>query len=284
MEKKDHYLAITICIIIAVIFVSSGCIEVTPPTGTKNASTYGLNQTGGNLTSGFDKNATSVANIYQDKANTTSSQTGQNPSSEKSQSSGGPEVKLPVPPVQRVVPATPMGYKGSPTAVPTILSSVQSSKRLNESIISIYKINQTFENTAIAYSYNLESPPLFIDLIFTPTMGTDIISHQKRTGDKEGDVEITVIRPLKDSWFEIRVYDKKDGSLVLKEGYGKTYSQGNKSVALRTAGSYQFDLIGHKIDAQINFTIPVPENELYLYQDVINQISDKKEESNRIPG
>jgi len=151
-----------------------------------------------------------------------------------------------------------------------------------EELVPIYTFNHSFVNDAVAYAYVLDKPPLFINLEFAPVMGEDVISYQKRTGDKEGQLEVVVKRPLKDAWFELRVYDQKDGSEILREGYGKTYSQSNKTVALRTSGSYQFDMVGNFMFANISLKVPRNLADISLMQNVNDLISTQKEESGKI--
>ncbi len=122
-----------------------------------------------------------------------------------------------------------------------------------------------------------------MDVSFEPVYGQDVISFQKRTGDKEGQIDVTVNRPLKDAWFEMIVYNMKDGSEVLREGYGKTYSQSNKTFALRTSGSYQFDMLGNKINATVKLKVPRSMADIAMYQNVSGMLSSQKEKDGKIP-
>ena len=273
-------------IIVSLIF--SGCIEVTPSSGSTNTTAYGLNKTGGNLTSSLESRTptpgpTSPDGSLSSPANSQINNTG-NQVDGADNPITGPNVKIPQAPVSRVLPATPKSYEGFPTPIPTRKPSITTQKPTNVTIVSIYKINQSFKNNATGFLYPLSRPPMTIDLKFKPEMGSDVIAFQKRTGDKEGDVKLTVVRPLKDAWFEIRVYDNQTGALISTEGYGKSYSVDNKSVVIRSAGTYQFDCLGNDITTEINFTITVPESELSQYNDIINQMTNKSAEAGKIPG
>jgi hypothetical protein len=275
MNKKERYPIIPLILTIAFLLLISGCVEVTPPTGTQNASSYALTETGGNLTSSLEKKTSSPTDTPGESGTTVN------------QTISGPDEKIPAPPVHSVVQTTPRSYEGLPTAAPTktISSALVTTSAISpgEEFVTIYEINHSFVNDAIAYAYILEKPPLYINLKFSPVMGSDVISYQKRTGDKEGQIEITVQRPLKDAWFEMRIYDEKDGSIIMKEGYGKTYSQDNKSVALRTAGSYHFDFIGNYMDANIKLNAPRSLADISQMQDVNELLQSQKENIGKIP-
>lgn len=287
MERGEKYtrtgvllLAVTIAVICAMV---CGCVEVTSPSGETNASAYGSVGSSGNLTSGLESKTPST-----ESAN--SSAQGNVSGSETSQVGGetNPGINSSdiTPPDIPVVKVTPRSLQGLPTP-----SETQSYSALNDrtaigpkaEFVTIYDINHTFSNDAVAYTYTVKNPPLYIDLKFAPEKETHVISYDKRTGDKEGLVNVTVIRPPKDAWFEMRVYDHIDGSEVLTEGYGKTYSQSNKTVVLRSSGSYQFDLLGNNVNASVILKVPISSDVLEQYQNVSSLIDTKKQETGLIP-
>lgn len=250
-----------------------GCVEVTPPSGTTGSSAYGSAGSTGNLTSG------------QDNKTPTAVPTGTGAG--KSANQVGPNEKLPTPPEAPVVRVTPRSLEGLPTPAETQSYSAmnnQSAIGPGEEFVPIYEINHSFSNDAIAYAYTVENPPLYVDLKFSPVMGNDVISYQKRTGDKEGQIDVTVNRPLKDAWFEMRVYNQNDGSEVLREGYGKTYSQSNKTVAIRTSGTFQFDFVGNFMNATVILKVPVNQTALSQYENVTGMIDTKNQAAGLVPG
>ena len=280
MGRKDQYLIISVTLFIIYALLISGCVEVTPPSGTQNASAYGSTGTGGNLTAGHDRV-------------TAGPTTGSNQANE---STNGPEGKVPPPPDAVVVQVTPRSLEGLPTSQVTQSYSAKINTAAitpGEEFVTIYAMNHSFANDAIAYAYVLENPPLYVDLLFSPKMGEDIIAHEDRLGDKGGtgtDKEKTawitekVTRPLKDAWFEIRVYNQKDGSEVLREGYGKTYSQSNKTFALRAPGSYQFDMVGNLMNATVKLKVPRSLADISMYQNVSDMVNTQKENEGKISG
>jgi hypothetical protein len=275
---------VIIILLIAGLIFSTGCVEVTPPTGTQNASAYASTGTGsGNLTENLGtRQPTQEPGADGSPAPATT----QEPQPASTQSDGiGPEEKLPSPPDVAVVQVTPRSYEGLPSPAPTEYYSARSNKSAigpGKEFVTIYEFNHSFTNDAVAYAFNLQNPPLYIDLQFSPVIGTDIISFEKRTGDKEGQIDVTVNRPLKDAWFEMRVYNQ-DGLEITREGYGKTYSQDNKTVTLRSSGSYQFDFVGNKMNATVVLKVPMSESALARYGNLTGLLADKKAESELIP-
>lgn len=266
------------------LIISTGCVEVTPPTGSQDASAYASTGSGtGNLTENLGTRQP-TPEPGSDGSSALSTPSG--PDHASSQSEGlGPEEKLPQPPDVAVVQVTPRSYEGLPSPVSTEYYIARSNKSVigpGKEFVTIYEFNHSFTNDAVAYAFNLQNPPLYIDLLFSPVMGTDIISFEKRTGDKEGQIDVTVNRPLKDAWFEMRVYNQ-DGKEITREGYGKTYSQDNKTVTLRSSGSYQFDFVGNKMDATVVLKVPMSESALARYGNLTGLIADKKAESELIP-
>ncbi len=289
MIREDHYLRYGIILLIAMFILMSGCVEVTPPTGTQNASSYGPAGTGGNLTSGLDARTPTPTPTDSSSSGPVGTQepvSGSSASQSTESNVSGPQGKIPAPPVAAVVQVTPRSYEGLPTTDPTQSYSAKTNTSVigpGKQFVNIYEINHSFSNDAVAYTYNLVTPPLYIDLEFNPVLGTDVISYQKRTGNKDGQIDVTVNRPLKDAWFEMRVYNLKDGSEVMREGFGKTYSQDNKSVSLLSSGSYQFDFVGNQMNATIILKVPMSEEALRQYQNVTGMLTNQKQESGLIP-
>jgi hypothetical protein len=281
MERGEKYtrtgvLLLAVSIIVICIMIC-GCVEVTPSSGGKNASAYGSVGSSGNMTSGLE-NKTSTGAPGNVSGSGTSQTNGENGS--------GINSNQIIPPDAPVVKVTPRSLQGLPTPSETQSYSALNNRTAigpNTEFVTIYDINHTFSNDAVAYTYTVKNPPLYVDLKIAPENETHVISYDKRTGDKEGLINVTVNRPPKDAWFEMRVYDLKDGSEVLTEGYGKTYSQSNKTVVLRASGSYQFDLLGNNVNASVILKVPVSSDALEQYQNVTSLIDTKKQEAGLMP-
>ncbi|WP_325630623.1 hypothetical protein [Methanospirillum sp.] len=288
MERGEKYtrtgvllLAVSIAVICIMI---CGCVEVTPPSGEKNASAYGSVGSSGNLTSGLESKTSTPAPANSSSAPGNVSGSGSSQAS--GDSSPGINSSQIIPPDVPVVKVTPRSLQGLPNPSETQSYSALNNRTAigpNAEFVTIYDINHTFSNDAVAYTYTVKNPPLYVDLKIAPEIETHVISYDKRTGDKEGLINVTVNRPPKDAWFEMRVYDLKDGSEVLTEGYGKTYSQSNKTVVLRSSGSYQFDLLGNNVNASVILKVPVSSDALEQYQNVTSLIDTKKQEAGLIP-
>lgn len=286
MDRRKSDIVLSAVLLILCTLIVSGCVEVTPPSGTQEASSYGPVGTGGNLTDSLDQKTPGPSPVSSQAPVVSQNPVSQVSPGSQSQGQEGPEGKIPPPPSQGIVQVTPRSMEGLPVATPTSsYSSLTENASIGpeEGFVTIYEMNHSYVNDAVAYAYTLEQPPLYVDISFEPVYGQDVISFQKRTGDKEGQIDVTVNRPLKDAWFEMIVYNMKDGSEILREGYGKTYSQSNKTFALRTSGSYQFDMLGNKINATVQLKVPRSMADIAMYQNVSGMLSSQKENEGKIP-
>lgn len=273
---SENYMKTGFLILICIIFfiILTGCVEVTPPTGEQNASAYGPG-TGGDMKKLADGQE-SEAPGDEDKKTTET----QPPDNNQE-----PSVPVPPTPNDTFVQVTPRNYEElNPDKPVSYLQYNQPISTTDRQFITVHNItNQTFFNNASAYVYDLTTPPLYIELGFNPEMITDELEVYKRTGDKEGTVTYTKVRPSQDSWFEMRVYDLKTNQEILREGYGKTYSMTNKTTAIRRAGKFQFDFMGDAISVDIAMKIPVNSSSLSMYSNVSTLIEDQKKKNSLLP-
>lgn len=275
---------VPICIqIIAILMLCAfitGCVEVTPPTGEQEASSYGpVSQGSGDM-----------KDLVKDQ-NQTMTPPVQSPSPSDQQgatepvSTSSPETPLPPVENESFVKVTPKDY--SQLKGDTQTSYLPYNRPIstdNRQFMTIYEIlNQSFMKNASAYAYHLVTPPLYIELGFYPKMVTDEQEVYKRTGDKEGTIKYTKVRPSQDAWFEMRVYDMDTNQEIIREGYGKTYSMTNKTAAIRRAGTFQFDFMGDSIAADIAMKIPVDNSTVNAFSNVSSLIEDKKIKSGLLP-
>ena len=281
MDWGDIYKKVGVILLIGCFLLICGCVEVTPPSRpSKNSSVYG--PVGSNGEWKFQEMLHQILLFIKGSNSTGNVSTGSSTTGNKS----FPDGKFPEHPSVAVVQVTPRSLEGLPVATETQSYSAKDNRSAigpDQEFVPIYQINHTFLNDAIAYAYTIDNPPLYIDLQFSPVNENHVISYEKRTGDKEGLINVTVNRPLKDAWFEMRVYNQNDGSEVLREGYGKTYSQSNKTVILRTSGAYQFDFLGNFINATVILKVPVSQDALIQYQNVTGLIDTKKQVDGLIP-
>jgi hypothetical protein len=119
----------------------------------------------------------------------------------------------------------------------------------------IYNQTIRFNYTSLAYAYNLTVPPLNIDMTMKPDYVTRQIWYENRSGTREG-VNQTVTEISPDAWFEITVRDRRNGNIVLSDGFGKQYDiRMEKRDVIRESGSYQFDLRGNGIEVAIRMQV-----------------------------
>ena len=143
------------------------------------------------------------------------------------------------------IPVTP------PTPIPMVVQN-------------IYHNVLPFQGNTVAYAYTLTDPPLTIHFDLQPRIDERTIWYESRTGtyDANGnraDVFVTVPQVSPDAWFEITVRDQASGNVVIDDGYGKTFGGGmNKTVTLRTSGSYRIEMAGDQVNATIDMDLTHP--------------------------
>ncbi len=276
--------AILILIILSVSVCLSGCVEVTPPAGQQEAQAYGpVSQGNGDmkdLITAYNQSGTPGS-----QSQIATQSPAPEPGSASPSGTSAPETVLPSAGNETFVKVTPRDYTQlKPDTQTSYLPYNRPIATDNRQFVTIYEIlNQTFVKNASAYAYHLATPPLYIELGFYPKMVTDEQEVYKRTGDKEGTIKFTKVRPSQDAWFEMRVYDTDTNQEIIREGYGKSYSLTNKTAAIRRAGTFQFDFMGDNIAADIAMKIPVDNSTVNAYSNVSNLIQDKKVKSGLLP-
>ena len=278
MKRVRVPISILIIAILMVCAFFTGCVEVTPPTGEQNASAYGpVSQGSGDM-----------KDLVKGQNQTTPVQTsGPSPQQGSTDPVSTSSPETPLPPVENgsFVKVTPKDYSQLKSDTQTsYLPYNRPISTDSRQFLTIYEIlNQSFVKNASAYAYKLVTPPLYIELGFYPKMVTDEQEVYKRTGDKEGTIKYTKVRPSQDAWFEMRVYDMDTNQEIMREGYGKTYSLTNKTAAIRRAGTFQFDFMGDSIAADIAMKIPVDSSTVNAYSNVSSLIEDQKIKSGLLP-
>jgi len=278
--KTSRTIFIVIIILLIWCTLFSGCVEVTPPSGQNNAQSYGpTSQENANI-----KNLIKDQNASSSNPNPTSA-SAQGEISKQPGGTASPEAALPLAENESFVKVTPRDYSHLKQEIPTsYLPYNRPVSTSDRQYVTIYELlNQTFANNASAYAYHLVTPPLYIEMAFYPKMAIDEQEVYKRTGNKEGTIKYTKIRPAQDAWFEMRVYDRDTNEEILREGYGKTYSLTNKTAAIRRSGNFQFDFLGDSISADIVMKIPVNSSTVTTYSEIHELMEEQKTKSELIP-
>jgi hypothetical protein len=125
---------------------------------------------------------------------------------------------------------------------------------------NIFSSELSLQGYSVAYAYNLVNPPLVINFDIKPRIDSRTIWYQSPYGtyDANGnraDVYETIAMISPDAWFEIIVRDKATGTIVLDEGFGKTFGGNtNQTVSVRSSGDYQIDMSGDQVNVTVHMS------------------------------
>ena len=275
MIERSQVIFIAVILLMVAVLIFSGCVQVTPPSGEKNASAYGPTSHGGSIKD-MGNNQSNENRDESAKGNTNEKTTGSG--SENNTGAVNNTVS------KSFVQVTPRDYSElqSEKSSSYISYGMHTSSN-DEKLLTIYEFNQSFLNNATAYTYDLINPPLYVILNFTPKMVEDTIEVYKRTGDKEGTVTYKKSIPSRDSWFEMRVYNLDTGEEIAKDGFGRTYDITNKTTIIRTNGRLEFDFMGDQMSANISMKIPVNSSVIKEYSEINALLEQKKEGYKLLP-
>jgi hypothetical protein len=133
------------------------------------------------------------------------------------------------------------------TAVP-VVQSVPYTEVYRDSGYYMY-----YQNGKKTFSYTLMQTPLVIKYTLVP----EIVSDIKITGPDTNMKEIPVNYTDPDSWFRVTVKKAGTGDIVLREGFGNGLDQDSeKTVLVRSPGSYDILLEGNKINVTVVMSVP----------------------------
>jgi hypothetical protein len=128
--------------------------------------------------------------------------------------------------------------------------------------MEIYNNTLPLNDYAVAYQYDLMSPPMIINYTVAPKMITRLIWYESRGGSVDtttqsrGDVIEQSTQPDPNAWFEVTVRNVDTGMVVLDEGYGKTLgSDLVKNVTVHSASKYQIDMQGNAVNVTVKMYI-----------------------------
>ena len=123
--------------------------------------------------------------------------------------------------------------------------------RYEEYYDEVYTLNQFFAyGQKETFSYDLDTPPLFIKYNLTPRL----ITREKVINIGESSEEtIFMTYPNPNAWFEITVFDANNGAVIEQEGYGKDYPDVTKDeFMVRNKGKYRIVFSGNDVTAEIS--------------------------------
>jgi hypothetical protein len=154
-----------------------------------------------------------------------------------------------------VTPATPFPVPttGKQTSNFTVLPEYTVN---STPFVAIYYDTIPFKQNRTAFSYNLSMPPLIIDMCLSPNLTTRTIWYEPKYEDQD-DVtkKVTSIGPS--VWFEVTVRDPATGTVIMKDGFARTYSVDTaKRLTLRNPGPYLIEFAGNEISAEVQVIVP----------------------------
>jgi hypothetical protein len=116
----------------------------------------------------------------------------------------------------------------------------------------IYTTTQTFLYNGTAFSFDLKTPPMYINYSVIPTNVTEAKAYTSRYLSKtDGVVTYSTYDPQ--CYLEITVRNKNTGEIYLQDGFGKDYSTYlDRNLKVLNAGDMIVEIKGNKISGTIN--------------------------------
>jgi hypothetical protein len=157
------------------------------------------------------------------------------------------------------VTVTPTGYaivstpepENTTTPVIPATAVIIQSERFGSKYEQIYGVSQNFSfGQKEVFSHDLTYPPLYIRFNLTPVIIDRHILVSIGTHE-EHMANVTEVSP--NAWFEVKVFNAVDGTLVDQQGFGKDYSDMTKQeFMIRQPGKYRVELSGHEVFADVS--------------------------------
>ncbi len=175
------------------------------------------------------------------KNNQTSSSTGNfnNPDQQTTVTTTTPSYVKDVTPFMSVTPTS--AYRTIP---PTIQQD-------EEKYCRIYSTTNTYSYNRTAITFDLRSPPMYINYTVKPSNITyNRVITSKITGEGEKTITIDTYSPY--SWFEVIVRNKSSGDIYLQDGFGtgKGYNEYlNRTLKVMKRDNMQIEFGGNNITA-----------------------------------
>ena len=152
-----------------------------------------------------------------------------------------------------MIPVTPYPVETPPPTTSSFTRLPDVTSEAAEYVAVFYE-TLAFKQNKTAYSYQLERPPMVIEMCIKPNMTTRTIWYETDTG-KGKTQTVTSISPA--AWFEVTVRDQATGTIVAEEGFARSYSvETAKQLTLRYAGTYLIEFGGNDLSAEIQIRVP----------------------------
>lgn len=104
---------------------------------------------------------------------------------------------------------------------------------------------------------DLKNPPLVLEYSVMPVNITDLKYLEYKMISTMHYENISVERPYENTYFSVTVTDKETGTIVLQDGYGKTYGlEPSRRLLVYRSGTYLFDFDG--LYGSVTLTMKVP--------------------------
>jgi len=120
----------------------------------------------------------------------------------------------------------------------------------------IYSEKMEFRYNEVNMVVDVPHPPLIIDLNITPEISTRIKEGTSVYGEKK-DYRYQIDHVNQNVWFECTVKDKERDAIVVRDGYGRTFSHDStQEIVIRRSGTYHITFTGNFVTAEIMMRIP----------------------------
>jgi len=121
---------------------------------------------------------------------------------------------------------------------------------------TIYSEKNDFRFNEIILIVNVPRAPLIIDLDITPEGFTRIKEGTSRYGER-GDYQYQIYHISGNVWFECTVEDAETGTIIVKDGFGRTFSHDSRrEIVIRRPGTYKVTFSGNFVTVDILMSIP----------------------------
>lgn len=159
-----------------------------------------------------------------------------------------------------MVPATPYPVETPPPTTSSYTRLPDPTPEIPE-YVAIFYDTLAFKQNRTAYTYQLERPPMVIEMCIKPNMTTRTIWYESRVGERKERTEtVTAISPA--AWFEVTVRHQPEGTIVAQEGFARSYSvETAKQLTLRSPGTYLIEFGGNDLSAEIQIRVPKTESQ-----------------------
>ena len=159
-----------------------------------------------------------------------------------------------------LTPATPFPVETPPPTTSSYTRLPDVTPEVPE-YVAIFYDTIAFKQNRTAYSYQLQRPPMVIEMCINPNMTTRTIWYESRVGEGEAKTQtVTSLSPA--AWFEVTVRDQESGTIVAQEGFARSYSvETAKQLTLRSAGTYLIEFGGNDLSAEIQIRVPKTESQ-----------------------